>query len=116
MVKPDGEHSTATKSSEAVKCGTQELLYCPTCPGLATTTYYRDEAITTALRVISEIHDEQTRELLLRAGLTSGSHSVEFGCGLGYVTRWAAAMGAHALGIDVNGEQVKASQELAKNA
>ena len=38
---------------------------------------------------------------------------VEFGCGLGYVTRWAASEGAHATGIDANGEQVKASQELA---
>ena len=68
------------------------------------------------LRVISEIHDNQTRELLLRAGFTSGCHFVEFGCGLGYVTRWAAAMGAHAVGIDVNHEQVKASEELTKNA
>jgi SAM-dependent methyltransferase len=68
------------------------------------------------LRVISEIHDDQTRELLLRAGLTGGCRFVEFGCGLGYVTRWAAAMGAHALGIDANEEQVKASRELALNA
>jgi SAM-dependent methyltransferase len=68
------------------------------------------------LRTISEIHDGETRELLLRAGFANGCHFVEFGCGLGYVTRWAATMGAHAVGIDVNEEQVKASQELAKNA
>src|SRR5262245_26640394 len=68
------------------------------------------------LRVISEIHDEQTRELLIRAGLASGNYFVEFGCGLGYVTRWAAAMGAYAVGIDVNEDQVTASQDLAKSA
>src|SRR6516225_12286427 len=68
------------------------------------------------LRVISEIHDEQTRNLLLRAGFASGCRFVEFGCGLGYVTRWAAAMGADAIGIDVNEEQVEASQELANTA
>jgi SAM-dependent methyltransferase len=66
--------------------------------------------------VISEIHDEQTRDLLLRAGFASGCRFVEFGCGLGYVTRWAAAMGADAVGIDANEEQVEASQELAKIA
>jgi SAM-dependent methyltransferase len=68
------------------------------------------------LRVISEIHDDQTRELLVRAGLASGSRFVEFGCGLGYVTRWAAAMGAHAVGIDVNEEQVTACRDLARSA
>ncbi len=67
------------------------------------------------LRVISEIHDDQTRELLLRAGFASGCHFVEFGCGMGYITRWAASMGAHAVGIDANEEQVKACQEMAKN-
>jgi len=65
------------------------------------------------LRVISEIHDSATRELLRRAGLTRGCRFVEFGCGMGYVTRWAASEGARATGIDANGEQVKASQELA---
>lgn len=67
------------------------------------------------LRMISEIHDESTRELLRRAGLTRGSRFVEFGCGMGYVTRWAAAEGAHATGIDANAEQVKACQTLAEN-
>src|SRR6266496_4208673 len=68
------------------------------------------------LRVISEIHDGRTRDLLVRAGLTSGSRFVEFGCGLGFVTRWAAAQGADATGIDVNGEQVAAAQVLAREA
>jgi len=68
------------------------------------------------LRVISEIHDNQTRELLDRAGFASGCRFVEFGCGLGYVTRWAASMGASAVGIDVNQDQVSVCQELAKSS
>jgi SAM-dependent methyltransferase len=66
------------------------------------------------LRVISEIHDASTRELLLLAGLIRGSRFVEFGCGMGYVSRWAASEGAHATGIDVNEEQVQASRSLAE--
>ena len=68
------------------------------------------------LRVISEIHDGRTRELLRRAGFARGCCFVEFGCGLGYVTRWAAAEGAHATGIDVNEEQVQGCQDLARKA
>jgi cyclopropane fatty-acyl-phospholipid synthase-like methyltransferase len=59
------------------------------------------------LHVISEIHDDRTHELLVRAGFAPGHRFVEFGCGLGYVTRWAAGQGAHATGIDVNPEQVQ---------
>ena len=68
------------------------------------------------LRVISEIHDGATRQWLRHAGFQSGCRFVEFGCGMGYVTRWAAAEGATATGIDVNEEQVKASQALADAA
>jgi len=68
------------------------------------------------LRMISEIHDARTQALLKRAGLSAQSRFVEFGCGLGYVTRWAAAEGAHATGIDVNEEQVAACQALAREA
>ena len=64
------------------------------------------------LRVISEIHDGRTRELLSKAGLSSGHRFVEFGCGLGYVTRWAATQGASATGIDASEEQVAAAQAL----
>jgi SAM-dependent methyltransferase len=64
------------------------------------------------LRVISEIHDGATRQLLLQAGLTSGARFVEFGCGMGYVARWAAELGAVATGIDVNEEQVRAATAL----
>ncbi|MFO1460348.1 MAG: methyltransferase domain-containing protein [Verrucomicrobiota bacterium] len=65
------------------------------------------------LRIISEIHDGATRQLLLQAGLRAGHQLVEFGCGMGYVSRWAAAQGVLATGIDVNPEQVAASQALA---
>jgi SAM-dependent methyltransferase len=68
------------------------------------------------LRVISEIHDGRTRELLLGAGLAPGRRFVEFGCGLGYVSRWAAAQGAHATGIDLNPEQIAAADGLAREA
>jgi len=64
------------------------------------------------LRVISDIHDGATRQLLLQAGLTKGSAFVEFGCGMGYVTRWAAEQGAIATGLDVNEEQVQAATAL----
>ena len=67
-------------------------------------------------RVIGEIHDGRTRELLLRAGLASGHRFVEFGCGLGYVTRWAATQGARATGIDVDEEQIAAAQALTREA
>ena len=68
------------------------------------------------LRVISEIHDGRTRELLRRAGLVSGHRFVEFGCGLGYVTRWAAGQGANATGIDLNEDHVTVASELAHEA
>ena len=61
-------------------------------------------------------HDGATRQWLRHAGFQSGCRFVEFGCGMGYVTRWAAEEGATATGIDVNEEQVKASQALADAA
>jgi 2-polyprenyl-3-methyl-5-hydroxy-6-metoxy-1,4-benzoquinol methylase len=67
-------------------------------------------------RVISAIHDGRTRELLRRAGFVSGYRFVEFGCGLGYVTRWAASEGAHATGIDLNDDQLAVAVELAHEA
>jgi SAM-dependent methyltransferase len=68
------------------------------------------------LRVISEIHDSRTRDLLVRAGLSSGHRFVEFGCGLGYVTRWAATQGAAVTGIDASEEQIAAAQALTREA
>ena len=66
------------------------------------------------LRMISEIHDGDTQELLRRAGFFRGCRFVEFGCGMGYVTRWAASEGAQATGLDANEEQVQASQDVAR--
>ena len=66
------------------------------------------------LRAISEIHDERTRALLLEAGLGAGDRYVEFGCGLGYVTRWAASIGADALGIDLSADQIAEATDLAE--
>ena len=63
--------------------------------------------------MISEIHDGDTHELLRRAGFFRGCRFVEFGCGMGYVTRWAASEGAQAVGLDANKEQIRASQKLA---
>ena len=65
------------------------------------------------LRAISEIHDERTRALLLDAGLKADDRYVEFGCGLGYVTRWATSVGADALGIDLSADQIAEATELA---
>ena len=64
------------------------------------------------LRVISTIHDGRTRNLLRRAGFVSGYCFVEFGCGLGYVTRWASSEGAHATGIDLNEDHLAVAAEL----
>jgi SAM-dependent methyltransferase len=66
------------------------------------------------LRVIGEIHDKRTRALLLDAGLEAGDRYVEFGCGLGYVTRWATSVGADALGIDLSADQIAEATELAE--
>jgi SAM-dependent methyltransferase len=68
------------------------------------------------LRVISAIHDGRTRELLRKAGFTSGHRFVEFGCGLGYVTRWAASEGAHATGIDLNEDNLAVATDMAREA
>jgi SAM-dependent methyltransferase len=68
------------------------------------------------LRTISDLHDERTHTLLRRAGFAPGCRFAEFGCGLGYVTRWAAAEGAAATGIDANDEQVQACRALARQA
>jgi SAM-dependent methyltransferase len=66
------------------------------------------------LRAISEIHDDRTRALLLGAGLGAGDRYVEFGCGLGYVTRWATSVGAEALGIDLSADQIAEATSLAE--
>jgi SAM-dependent methyltransferase len=52
--------------------------------------------------------------LLLDAGLEAGDRYVEFGCGLGYVTGWATAIGTDALGIDLSADQIATATELAE--
>lgn len=66
------------------------------------------------LKVISDIHDGRTRELLLKAGLSNGHRMVEFGCGLGYVSRWATTLGVTALGIDLSADQIAEAARLAE--
>ena len=65
------------------------------------------------LQVIGEIHDDRTHALLLDAGLEAGNRFVEFGCGLGYVTRWASSIGADALGIDLSADHIAEASDLA---
>ncbi len=64
------------------------------------------------LRALCEVHDPQTRELLLQAGLGSGHRYIEFGCGLGYVSRWAASLGAHVTAVDLSKEHLGEAQRL----
>ena len=47
-------------------------------------------------------------------GSQAGDRYVEFGCGLGYVTRWATSVGADALGIDLSADQIAEATELAE--
>jgi cyclopropane fatty-acyl-phospholipid synthase-like methyltransferase len=65
------------------------------------------------LRMLCEIHDPHTRQLLLRAGLDSMHRYVEFGCGLGYVARWAATQAAHVTATDLSEEQLAESKRMA---
>jgi len=44
----------------------------------------------------------------------SGHRYVEFGCGLGYVTRWATSVGADAHGIDLSSAPIAEATELAE--
>jgi SAM-dependent methyltransferase len=66
------------------------------------------------LRMLCEIHDPPTRQLLLRAGLNSAHRYVEFGCGLGYVARWAATLAAQVTATDLSEEQLSESRRLAR--
>jgi SAM-dependent methyltransferase len=67
------------------------------------------------LRMLCEIHDPQTRELLKRAGLTASHRYVEFGCGLGYVARWAARQASWVTAVDLSDEHLKEAQRLAES-
>jgi 2-polyprenyl-3-methyl-5-hydroxy-6-metoxy-1,4-benzoquinol methylase len=62
--------------------------------------------------MLCEIHDPRTRELLLKAGLNAGHRYVEFGCGLGYVARWAASQAAHVTALDLSEEHLGEARRL----
>lgn len=63
------------------------------------------------LRMICQIHDPHTRELLKKAGLGPGMRTVEFGCGLGTVSRWIASQGGTATGVDLSEAQVEEARQ-----
>ena len=68
------------------------------------------------LRMLCDIHDRPTRELQLRAGLGPGRRYGEFGCGLGYVARWAASQGAQVTAVDLSAEHLGEARQLADEA
>jgi 2-polyprenyl-3-methyl-5-hydroxy-6-metoxy-1,4-benzoquinol methylase len=65
------------------------------------------------LRMLCEIHDPHTKALLLRAGLSAGHRYVEFGCGLGYIARWAATQVSDVTAINLSEEHLGEARRLA---
>lgn len=68
------------------------------------------------LRMIGQVHDADTQDLLRKAGFTPGFRTVEFGCGLGTISRWIASEGGTALGIDLSEAQVEEARQTAAQA
>ena len=68
------------------------------------------------LRLLCEVHDPFSRRLLLDAGLGPGKTLVEFGCGLGHVSRWVAKRAAYATGIDLSHDHLDEACRLAREA
>lgn len=68
------------------------------------------------LRMLCEIHDPYTQELLRRAGLGSVHKFLEIGCGLGYVSRWAATQVSHVTALDLSEEHLAEAARMAKPA
>jgi 2-polyprenyl-3-methyl-5-hydroxy-6-metoxy-1,4-benzoquinol methylase len=64
------------------------------------------------LRMLCEIHDPHTKTLLCKAGLSAEHRYVEFGCGLGYVARWAATQASHVTAIDLSEEHLGEARRL----
>lgn len=67
------------------------------------------------LHALCAIHDPHSRRLLEDAGLAEGARFAEFGCGLGYVLRWAAARGAEATGVDLSASHLAEARRLAES-
>ncbi|MGH9681809.1 MAG: class I SAM-dependent methyltransferase, partial [Candidatus Acidiferrales bacterium] len=65
------------------------------------------------LRVLCEIHDSRTHDLLRKAGLNSSHRYLEFGCGLGYVACWAAKQTAHVTAVDLSEEHLAEARRKA---
>lgn len=68
------------------------------------------------LRLLCALHDPFSRRLLLDAGLCPGKTLVDFGCGLGCVSRWAATRGARTTGVDLSHDHVCEASRLAREA
>ena len=68
------------------------------------------------LRLLCEVHDPFSRRLLLDAGLGPGMAFVEFGCGLGSISRWTAARAAHVTGVDLSQDHLSEASRLARGA
>lgn len=68
------------------------------------------------LRLLCTLHDPFSQTLLLDAGLCPGKTLVEFGCGLGCISRWAATRGARTTGIDLSHDHVAEASRLACEA
>ncbi|MEZ5351519.1 MAG: methyltransferase domain-containing protein [Bryobacteraceae bacterium] len=66
------------------------------------------------LRMLCRIHDPYTRQWLTRAGLGPGHRFVEFGCGLGFVSRWAASQGAQVTAVDLSAEHLEQARQMAE--
>ena len=63
------------------------------------------------LRLLCDLHDAHSRRLFLAAGIGPEKTFVEFGCGLGYVSRWAATRTAQATAVDHLDEASRLARE-----
>src|SRR3954451_15767944 len=64
------------------------------------------------LRMLCEIHDPHTRALLLKAVLNAKHRFVEFGCGLGYIARWAATQASHVTAIELSEDHLAEARRM----
>ena len=69
------------------------------------------------LGVVNEVHGQDTRDILLRAGLKPGMRVADFGCGVGIVSLWMASIvgtAGEVVGIDASQGQAEESGRLAE--